>query len=315
MYAKRPVSELLEDPSTPFALREKLACVLALREFARTELRLPVGAAYSGYADIRRPFVVWNVFAAPEFSLEPKTWCYPLVGCASYRGYFNREEAEKFSNSLRNDGYDAFVSGVLAYSTLGWFDDPVLSTFLGLDDIRLSALIFHELAHRVLYVAGDTEFNESFATAVEAEGVRRWAAASQKAEIFEVHQKRQQLRDKAIERIARLRNELNSLYASHLAPEQKKIEKRAAFSSLLRDLESEKQRHPEMASYAEWFASGPNNAAIVLFAAYHDLVPAFQRLLNRFNGDLEAFYVECRRLSRLTSNERKEFLQQVMSRP
>ena len=315
MSAKRPVSELIQDPGTPPAVKEKLAYVLALREFARKELLLPVGGAYTDYADLHRPFAVWNVFAAPELSLEPKTWCYPVVGCASYRGYFSRAAAENYADSLRLDGYDAYVSGVLAYSTLGWFDDPVLSTFVRLDNIRLGALIFHELAHRVVYVAGDTDFNESFATAVEEEGIRRWAAAIQAPDIIAVHERRQRLKDMVLARVSKLRYELQTVYASILPAEGKKINKSAVFNSFRSDFEREKQRHPEMAGYEEWFASGLNNATLVLLAAYHDLLPAFQRLLDRMGGDLPAFYNECRQLSRLTPAERKEQMQRLMSLP
>jgi predicted aminopeptidase len=174
MLAQRPIAKLLEEPGTSHALREKLSYVLALREFARKDLLLPVGDAYRDYVDLHRTHLVWNVFAATELSMEPKTWCYPVVGCASYRGYLRAQEAESYSAALSGKGYDVFVAPALAYSTLGWFDDPVLSTFLQLDDARLSALIFHELTHRMLYVAGDTSFNESLATAVEEEGLRRW---------------------------------------------------------------------------------------------------------------------------------------------
>ena len=310
MSAKRPVAELIEDPGTPPAVKEKLAYMLALREFAREELLLPVGRAYQDYADIQRPFVVWNVFAAPELSLEPKTWCYPVVGCASYRGYFSRGNAEDYANTLRQEGYDVSIAGVLAYSTIGWFDDPLLSTFLQLDNPRLSALIFHELAHRVLYVADDTDFNESFATAVEEEGMRRWAAACQTPEILAGHERRQKLRDTFLSLVSRRRHELHAIFASDLSPERKKVEKAAVFGALLSDFESEKQRNPAMAIYTEWFASGLNNAALVPLAAYHDLAPAFRHILNRSDGDLAAFYEECRRLSRLPPAERKERMHQ-----
>jgi predicted aminopeptidase len=312
MSAKRPVADLLQDPDASPAVREKLAYVLTLREFARKELLLPVGGAYSDYADLHRPFVVWNVFAAPELSLEPKTWCYPVVGCASYRGYFSRADAESYADSLRRDGYDAYVSGVLAYSTLGWFDDPVLNTFVWLDSIRLGALIFHELAHRVVYVAGDTDFNEGFATAVEEEGIRRWAAEIQSPEIVAVHEHRRRLKETVLTRVSRLRQELQAVYASHLPAERKKIDKAEAFNSFRNDFEREKQRNPEMAGYGEWFASGLNNATLVPLAAYHDLVPAFQRLLDHLGGDLTGFYNECRQLSRLTPAERKERMRRLM---
>jgi predicted aminopeptidase len=313
MFAKRPIAELIQDPDTSPALRQRLTYVLALREFARNELLLPVGGAYLGYADLGRPYVLWNVFAAPEFSLEPKTWCYPVVGCASYRGYFGREEAERYSEALRRGGYDVFVAGVLAYSTLGWFDDPVLNTFLQLDDARLSALLFHELAHRMLYVPGDTAFNESFATAVEEEGMRRWSAASRAPGLLAEHQRQQKLRDDFIAMVSRRKNELSAIYASELPPAQKRVEKAARLGALRNDFEMKRQEIPEMARYEHWFASGLNNAGLATIAAYHDLVPAFQRILGRSHDDLTVFYEECRRLGRLPQSERRQHLQLLMS--
>jgi predicted aminopeptidase len=315
MLAQRPIPELLDASDTPPALREKLSYVLALREFARKDLRLPVGGAYLSYVDLHRNHVVWNVFAAPELSLEPKTWCYPVVGCASYRGYFARREAESCAAALSRGGYDVFVGGALAYSTLGWFDDPVLSTFLQLDNARLSALLFHELAHRMLYVAGDTAFNESFATAVEEEGLRRWAAASQAPGLLAEYMGVRKLRDAFIAMVSRRKDELKVLYAGGLSVEHKRAEKAEIFAALLRDFEAEKQKLPALAVYEQWLASGLNNAGLAAIAVYHDLVPAFQRLLNRSNGDLAAFYRECRRLSRLPFPERRDQLQQFLTEP
>jgi predicted aminopeptidase len=313
---KRPVDELLEDPETPRAVKEKLAYVMALREFARKELQLPVGGAYSSYTDIAGSYVIWNVFAAPEFSLEPKMWCYPVIGCASYRGYFSHGNAEEYANSLRRDGFDVFVTGVTAYSTIGWFDDPVLGTFLRLDKARLSALIFHELAHRVLYVAGDTEFNESFATMVEEEGMRRWAMENHDPEIFCEQERRMKFQKKVIERVAKLRHELQVIYASHLPAEQKKNEKCLAFRAFLDDLESERQTtKPKTLNSRQWFESGLNNATLVPLAAYHDLAPAFHRILKHLGGDLAAFYLECRRLAELSPTERKAYMQRLMPLP
>jgi len=315
MLAQRPIAKLLEEPDTSQVLREKLSYMLALREFARKDLLLPVGDAYLDYVDLDRTHVVYNVFAAPELSLEPKTWCYPVVGCASYRGYFARQEAESYSEALSREGYDVVVAGVLAYSTLGWFDDPVLSTFLQLDNARLSALIFHELTHRMLYVAGDTSFNESLATAVEEEGMRRWAAASQAPGILAEYERQQKLRDGFIAMVMKRKNELSALYASDFSVNQKRTGKAAIFCALRRDFETEKQKVPEIAAYDPWFATELNNAGLATIAVYHDLVPAFQRILSRSHGDLAEFYQECRRLSRLPSPERQQHLQQLMSQP
>jgi predicted aminopeptidase len=315
MLAQRPISELLGEPDTSPALREKLSYVLALREFARKDLLLPVGDAYRGYVDLHRTHVVWNVFAAPELSLEPKTWCYPVVGCASYRGYFARQNAESYSADLSREGYDVFVAGALAYSTLGWFDDPVLSTFLQLDDARLSALIFHELTHRMLYVAGDTSFNEGLATAVEQEGLHRWAAASQAPGLLTEYERQQRLSERFIAMVSKCRNELSDLYAGDFPVDRKRAGKAAIFGALRRDFEAEKHRIPELAAYDHWVVSGLNNAGLATIAVYHELVPAFKRMLSRSNGDLAAFYQECRRLSRLPPPEREQHLRQLMLTP
>ena len=178
LRAARPIPEIVSDPSTAESLKQRLQRAERIRAFASSELALPENQSYRSYADLQRPFVVWNVFATPELSLELKQWCYPVVGCAGYRGYFERTMAEEAAEQLRAEGYEVNVTGVPAYSTLGWFADPLLNTFIGGTEGQLAGLIFHELAHQVVFVGGDTTFNESFATAVEREGVRRWLAAN-----------------------------------------------------------------------------------------------------------------------------------------
>ena len=173
--AKRePIAEVIADAATPPQLRARLEYVANARDFASRELGLPDNESYRSYADLDRPYVVWNVFAAPEFSVEPRRWCFPIAGCVVYRGYFSEEAAQHYASRLRRRGDDAAVGGVAAYSTLGHFKDPVLSTMLGWSDAQLAATLFHELAHQVVYVPGDSEFNESFATVVEEAGLERW---------------------------------------------------------------------------------------------------------------------------------------------
>jgi predicted aminopeptidase len=312
MLSQRPIAELLGDPAAPAELKEKLAYVMALRAFAESELLLPVGRSYLAYADIGRPYVVWNVFAAPELSLAPKTWCYPIVGCAVYRGYFSEEQAERYAEELRREGQDTFVSGALAYSTLGWFEDPVLSSVLRLDRARLAALLFHELAHRVLYVSGDTTFNESFATAVEAEGVRRWAAAAGDPGLVMDYDLRQREQEEFVAIVKRCRRELEALYAGALPPERKRVMKAAVISGLLADFGSAKRQLPGMARYDGWFAEGINNAALAAVSAYHDWVPAFERLLAESSGDLASFYDHCIRLTRMPAHERSRRMETLM---
>src|SRR5687767_14758623 len=170
----RPVEDWLTDPATPPELKERLQTARRIREFASKTLKLPENNSYLAYADLERPYVVWNVFAAPEFSVEPRAECFPFAGCVSYRGFYSEHDARRHAEKLRAAGYDVYVGGVPAYSTLGWSDDPLLSTFIRYPDAQLARLVFHELAHQLVYAKNDTTFNESFAVAVEEEGVKRW---------------------------------------------------------------------------------------------------------------------------------------------
>lgn len=315
MMAQRPIDEMRQDPTAPQPLQAKLSYVMALRTFAEQALALPVGRNYLYYADIDRPFVVWNVFAAPELSLTPKTWCYPLVGCVAYRGYFTPADAERCASDLRREGYDTYVSGVLAYSTLGWFDDPVLSTFVRLDQTRLAALIFHELAHRLLYVSGDTTFNESFATAVEEEGLRRWALAAETPGLLADYQRQRRCEEEFVDLVMRRRRELEALYSSGIAPAEKKIRKAGLLAALGRDVDAARLKNPDLARYESWLSSGLNNAGLAVVSAYHRLVPAFRRLLQESGGDLPLFYERCRSLSQYSTAERHKRLHPLMRQP
>jgi predicted aminopeptidase len=312
MMAERTIDEMLQDPSVPQSLKERLSYVLALRTFAEQKLLLPVGRNYLSYAEIDRSYVVWNVFAAPELSLTPKTWCYPIVGCVAYRGYFASENADRCASDLQREGYDTFVSGALAYSTLGWFDDPVLTSFVRLDKTRLSALIFHELAHRMLYVAGDTTFNESFATAVEEEGLRKWAMAENTPDLLADYERQRRYQDEFVAMVMNRRRELEGVYSGDLPTARKKFRKTELIAALGRDFDAAKQKTPGMARYEAWFASGLNNAALAAVSAYHDLVPVFRRLLQESGGDLSLFYEKCRSLSQGSSAERNHRMQTLL---
>ena len=209
---RRPIQALLADEMTSAKLKKQLRLVMDIRRFAEKELMLPVEGNYSSYVDLQRPYVVWNVFAAPELSLTPKTWCYPIVGCLSYRGYFDRQDALKYSEILKNQGFDVYVAGISAYSTLGWFDDPVLSTFVNYPESNLAGIIFHEMAHQLIYIAGDTEFNESFAVAVEMEGLRRWFDHRDNSLEFERYLKGRQRRKEFVHLVLSYRDRIESVY-------------------------------------------------------------------------------------------------------
>lgn len=308
LAAARPIDDWLADPGTPPALKQQLVRARAMRAFASRELALPDNRSYTAYADLKRTAVVWNVFAAPELSLRLKTWCYPLFGCASYRGYFDRAAAEALAAELRAAGYDVHVSPVPAYSTLGWMHwlggDPLLNTFIGYPEGELARMIFHELAHQVVYVKDDTVFNESFATAVERAGVHRWLAAhgddTARAEYARLEARRADF----VGLLLAYRRRLEQAYA-HGADAEKRERKRAILADLQREYAHMKlTRWDGWAGYDRFFAQAPGNAHLAAVGAYHDLVPAFEALLARHNGDLGRFFVEVKRLAALGKTER-----------
>ncbi|MCW5603952.1 MAG: aminopeptidase, partial [Burkholderiales bacterium] len=283
---ERGIEDVLRDPGTPAALKQKLETVLRIREFASRELGLPDNASYRRYADLERPFVVWNVFTAPEFSMEPEQWCFLFAGCVGYRGYFDRADADRFAAGLRERGYDVFVGGVPAYSTLGWFSDPVLNTFIHYPDHEIARLIFHELAHQVVYVRDDTTFNESFAVAVELEGVQRWLARHGDEKQKRLFDQRSREREAFVGLVGKYRQKLDALYRTRLAPDAMRERKTA----ILREMEEEYRRlradWSGSTHYDRWFAHKPNNAQIASVGIYTQSVPAFQARLAREAHDL-----------------------------
>ncbi|HXF67838.1 MAG TPA: aminopeptidase [Burkholderiales bacterium] len=302
---ERPIAEAMADPATGAELKRRLARVLEIREFATRELKLPDNRSFRRYAELGRPYAVWNVYAAPEFSVQPLQWCFLFAGCVSYRGYFSREAAERFAAGLAERGYDTHVGGVPAYSTLGWFPDPVLDTFIHFPETEIARLVFHELAHQVAYAPDDTVFNESFAMAVETEGVRRWLArAGDRAGIAEFERARR-IREEFARLIADYRARLDALYRSGLEAEAMRGRKRAVLEALQADYRRLREQWGGYAGYDAWFATPPNNARLASVAIYHGLVPAFEALLARAGGDLERFYGEARALAALPKAQRE----------
>lgn len=302
-----PIEELVADADTPPGLRRRLELVSEARRFAIAELGLPDNGSYTSYADLERDYVVWNVFAAPEFSLEPRRWCYPVVGCAAYRGYFSEQRANAEARRLSEEGYDTLVAGVPAYSTLGRFEDPVLNTMLGWDDATLVATLFHELAHQVLYVKGDTVFNESFATVVEEEGLARWLEARDESAPMERRERRARTQRALLERVEDARAELARIYAADLDAAEKRRRKRAVFAALEVAL-------AELPGTARWLAPPLDNASLVPLTLYTGLVPALRAVLDQCGGELECFYGEVRALAELDEPERREALAEAFSR-
>jgi predicted aminopeptidase len=301
---ERPVEEMIADPATPEATRAKLSRVLEIRDFASRELGLPENRSYRRYADLERPFVVWNVFAAPEFSVQPLRWCFLVAGCVSYRGYFSKDEADRFSAEVAAQGHDVYVGGVPAYSTLGYFADPVLNTFIHYPDFEIARLLFHELAHQAVYAKDDTAFNESFAVAVEREGVRRWLAKSGDARQREMFERNQRIRAEFTGLIGKYRGRLDGLYRTRLAPEAMRERKRALLTELETEYRALQKGWGGFAGYDRWFQVKPNNAQIASVAIYSQRVPAFEALLKREGGDLTRFYAAVRQLAALPREER-----------
>lgn len=309
MAARRNVGKLILDPSTPEALRAKLTSASAIRRFATDELALPENSSYRSYVDIHRDAVTWAVFAAPQFSLAPRTWCFPVFGCVPYRGYFSRKSAAESAVELQRQGLDVYVSGVTAYSTLGWSSDPLLSTMLRQDDTYLASLVFHELAHQRFYVDNDSAFNEAFAVAVETSGVRKWLrAAGDWAGLRRYEADRKRSAD-FLGLVARTRDELRQVYGSPRTPEQMATAKAAAIERMRARYRRMRDRHwAGYRGYDAWFSAPINNAKLAATSVYGEQVPAFLRLFDLCSGDYPRFYASVRRIADLPKSSRAEAL-------
>lgn len=309
MRVREPLEQVLADPVTPEPVRRQLLVVDAALWFARLELGLPATKSYRHYADLGRTSVVWNVFAAPEFSLEPREWCYPVAGCTTYRGWFSERRARKSAAGFAARGDDVFIGGVAAYSTLGWFADPVLNTMLGNSDAGLAGLLFHELAHQLIYVAGDTPFNEGFATLVEEEGTRRWLESRNDATGLQEFRLRKSRRAAVLGIVTGLRDVLASAYAAGAPVDERRRQRVTVFAQA-------RARYAELrAGWAEppwfdgWLDAEPNNARLAALVSYESHVPAFRALLAREGGDLQRFYASARSLAALQPAERAAAMQ------
>jgi predicted aminopeptidase len=310
---REPIDEILENPDTPEELSRKLALVLEARQFSVDELGLPDNKSYRSYTDLERDFVVWNVFAAPEFSLDAREWCYPIVGCVSYRGYFSQEAARKEANKLSEKGFDVAVGGVPAYSTLGNFNDPVLNTMMRWDDIQLVSTLFHELAHQVLYIKNDTAFNESFATTVEEIGIERWLAMRGRKGDMTRYRERKELRRELMNLVNSAREDLRDYYVRDVAAE----EKRHLKAGRLKQLSTDVGRTLDAAGRANnhWLSSELNNARLLPMALYEEHVPAFRAQFVECDFDLTCFYGRAKEISKLKKPERDARLDELQQPP
>jgi predicted aminopeptidase len=300
---RRPISTVLADPHTPDSLRERLTSVEEARDFAVRALHLPDNRSYRTYADIKRPYVVWNVVAAPEFSVEPKRWCFPIAGCVAYRGYFNEKRAREFAARLATDGYDVTVGGVPAYSTLGKLADPILSTMMRYGDGELAAIIFHELAHQLLYVEDDSEFNEAFATTVEDVGLERWLTLRDQPDRLREFRKEDADERAFVGLFVQGRVRLAQLYASGIDRVQMREQKARVMGELAAQVRALQHEQGDR-DYEPWLEEGLNNAQLASIATYYECVPGFERLLAENDGDLLRFYAAARALAHESRRDR-----------
>ncbi|HET7624044.1 MAG TPA: aminopeptidase [Verrucomicrobiae bacterium] len=319
------VSKLIADPATPEKLKHQLELVQQLRVFAAKKLKLPVDDHYLKYVDLHRPYVVWNVQAASRFSLQPKTWWYPLVGSLEYRGYFSKKGAMKYGAKLERDGYDVSIGGVEAYSTLGWFNDPLLNTFVFRAEPQLAEVIFHELGHQRLFARGDTDFNEAFATVVGQEGARRWLRAHGKTNQLAAYEISLRRNTQFVHLIMSTRARLEKIYgdthdangkvkaAKHppASPAKLEEEKKNVFDDLRRQYGDLKNKWGGDAGYDYWFSKALNNAQLNTIANYYDYVPGFEQLLKLNGGDMEKFYKAAERLSKKSQEDRHQWLRDL----
>jgi predicted aminopeptidase len=322
---RESIVKLLADTNTPALLRHDLQLVQNLRAFAATNLDLPVDGHYLTYADVHRPYVVWNVQAARSDSLEPKTWWFPFLGGLEYRGYFSETAATNYAAFLRAKGYDVSVGGVEAYSTLGWFHDPVLNTFIHSGEPELAEVLFHELGHQRVFAGGDTDFNEAFATAVGQEGARRWLITTGKTNLLQQYAVALNQNDQFVHLVMTARARLETVYgdtrdrdgkvraASHPPASAAVIhtQKQRVLDQLRLDCQKLRSSQHRRTDYDEWFGDDLNNAKLNSVANYYDFLPGFRHLLELNAGDLNAFYDAVQLLADLPKEERHRRLRML----
>lgn len=313
LRARVPIEQVIANPDVDPALRARLELALRARAFASDTLKLPRNKSYTTYADIHRPFVMWNVFATPALSLKPVEHCFLFAGCVAYQGFYHHNRAETLADKLKRKGDDVWIGGVPAYSTLGHFADPLLSSMDRWSKDEMIGTIFHELAHQQFYVKGDTAFNESFATFVQREGLREWHADSHlpPPDPSEAERRRQ-----FTELALATRGKLKALYASDVADAVKRERKARIFADMHRDYEHLRNTAWHgYAAYDRWFDTPPNNAKLLPFGLYDRGVPAFAALFKRCNGDWTRFYAEVRRIGNEAASQRDDFLGNPAAHP
>jgi predicted aminopeptidase len=310
----KTVDESLSDPALDPKVKASLVKAREIRQFAVRELGLPDNGSYKKFIALDRPYVLWNVVATPELSLAPRRWCFPIAGCVSYRGYYSAGAAEAFAREMRAQGDDVEVGGVPAYSTLGWFDDPLVSTFINYSEIDLAKLIFHELAHQKVYIPGDTQFNEAFATAVEEAGIQRWLDKHGSEKMRENYVRGERLKADFLALLVRYRGKLDALYTSNTSDTFKRMQKARLFQELRGDYALMKKQWGGYDGYDRFFGKKLTNANLVSVATYYDLVPAFRTMLEK-EKKFGRFYSAVARLSKENYMVRNRRLQALLPPP
>lgn len=307
LMQRQDIDKVISAEHTEPETRQKLQRVGDILDFAERELALPNNGSYSSYVALDREHVLWNVVAAREFSIEPETWCFPVTGCIAYRGYYEHALAQDFADELAQQGIETWIAPASAYSTLGWFKDPILSSMLQWSDAQFAALIFHELSHQVAYADNDTAFNEAFATAVARAGLRRWLAADRpQKENFEAHWRCQ---DQLNNQLQQTRAALAAIYATSNNNETKRVLKEQRFLNLSGNLQAWLENEPECGHFKTYVERPFNNARLVSIATYQKWVPAFERALQRLNGDIASLYQEVQALEKQNNHARLQWLQ------
>ena len=309
---REPIDEILASPETEDDLSRRLRLVQQARQFSIDELELPDNKSYRSYSDLERDFVVWNVFAAPEFSLRAREWCYPIVGCVSYRGYFSEAAAHEEADRLDREGFDVAVGGVPAYSTLGNFADPVLNTMMRWDDVKLVSTLFHELAHQVLYIKDDTAFNESFATAVEEIGIERWLAENGRQGDMARYRAQKELHRRLVDLVSAAKDDLAGYYARSIGADAMRALKSARLEQLAAEARAELRAAGRNENH--WLTGELNNARLLPMSLYDGYVPAFLALYGDCGFALGCLYEEAGKIADLDRSERHERLDALASR-
>lgn len=310
MAERKSIPELLKSQDTSEDLRKKLKEIAWIRHFASDRLALPENGSYQSYVELDRPYVVWNVVATPEFSVEPLVWCFPFAGCISYRGYFEVKKAKTFAQSLRDEGYDTTVSGIPAYSTLNWFDDPALSTFSTWPTSSVARLVFHELSHQKLYVPDDSAFNESFATTVELAGVELWLNRFGSPQDKKDYKQQLIHEEQFLKLTTDTRQTLKTIYDSDMSDQEKRHRKEQTFANLREKYGKLKETWNGYAGYDRWFEV-LNNAKFASVSTYHRWVPAFKLVMQQEKNSFPDFYQRCEAIARVPQEERSKLLDRL----